>query len=178
MRNEHTNNFLAGGSVFWVVPLWGLSPANRLLWATCHRSPHVNKLSVYSRDVVLSSIRCTSTGQLLDYSYCKLRLPCRRPSLHNQHLEFLRNHYCRCYCRGKTHMAWRIRSFWRLTQWRWWAAKIDDFINGYSDRNAWLEIVRPLRWRRWQVGSGRVGAGQVCEMLKWQLIQWIEEKPV
>lgn len=150
MRNEHTNNFLAGGSVFWVVPLWGLSSANRLLRATCHRSPHVNKLSVYSRDVVLSSIRCTSTGQLLDYSYCKLGLPCRRPILHNQHLEFLRNHYCRCYCRGKTHMAWRIRSV----------------------------IVRPLRWRRWQVGLGRVGAGQVCEVLKWQLIQWIEEKPV
>lgn len=75
----------------------------------------------------------------------------------NPHLEFK---YCSWNSLNrKTDMAWRIRSFWRLPWWRWWGAKIDDFINGNSDQRGWLEIVRHLRQRRWQVGG----------WVKWQL---------
>lgn len=106
---------------------------------------------------------------------CIVRLVCRRLRLHgwiniwNLWKKKEKKHYCRCYCGGKPETSWRIRSFWKCPWWRWWGVKIDDFINVNSDRNAWLEIVRPLWWRRWQVW---VGGGQVCEVLKWQLNEY------
>lgn len=121
----------------------------------------------------------SSQFKVLDYSYVQTQIKsvggrdCTVGSTFGIYEK--KKHYCRCYCGGKPEMAWRIRSFWKCPRWRWWGVKIDDFINGNSDRNAWLEIVRPLWWRRWQVW---VGGGQVCEVLKWQLNEWIEAKPV
>lgn len=122
--------------------------------------------------------------KFLDFSYVHTQIILQEAEFTwlGQHLGFIRKnktkHYCRCYCGGKTDMSWQIRSFWKLPRWRWWGAKIDDFINGNSDRNAWLEILSGHSGGGDDRSGWGVVGGQVCEVLKWQLNEWIEEKPV